>query len=67
MWSLNFTSSVGFQASKTNIFFGKLTIGLVWKSFLGRNNSLESTPVFWFFNNHLYGPEESIKKVESFD
>ena len=34
-------SLVGFQASKIWMFFGKFTAELVWKSFSGRNNSLE--------------------------
>ena len=56
--SLNFMYLVGFQASKI--------VELVWKSFSGRNNSLEPL-VFCFCNSRLYGLEESIKKVESFD
>ena len=40
--SLNFISSVGFQASKILIFFEKFTVELVWKSFSGRNNPLVS-------------------------
>ena len=48
MWNLNFMSSVVFQASKTYIFFGNLTAELVWKSFSGRNNSLQPPTVFWF-------------------
>ena len=47
-WNLNLMSSVVFQASKTYIFFGNLTAELVWKSFSGRNNSLQSPTVFWF-------------------
>ena len=46
--SLNFMSSVGFQASKMWTFLWKFIVELVWKSFLGRNNSLES-PVFSYF------------------
>ena len=48
MWNLNFMSSVVFQASKTYIFFGNLTAELVWKSFSGRNNSLQPPTIFWF-------------------
>ena len=56
--SLNFMYLVGFQASKI--------VELVWKSFSGRNNSLEPL-VFCFCSSRLYGLEESIKSVESFD
>ena len=59
--SLNFMSSVGFQASKIWIFFGKFTVELVSKSFSGRNNSLDPS-VFWFSNIRLYGLEESINR-----
>ena len=41
-------SSVILQASKTYIFFGNLTAELVWKSFSGRNNSLQPPTVFLF-------------------
>ena len=59
-------SSVGFQASKIWMFFGKFAVELVWKSFSGKNNSLEP-PVVLVFNSRLYDLEESIKRVESFD
>ena len=63
---LNFMSSVLVSWSpKSRYFFGKFTIELVWKSFSGRNNSLEPS-VFWFSNGRLYDLEESIKRVESF-
>ena len=63
---LNFMSSVLVSLSpKSRYFFGKFTMELVWKSFSGRNNSLEPS-VFWFSNGRLYGLEESIKRVESF-
>ena len=39
-------------------FFGKFTAELVWKSFSGRNNSLEP-PDFLFSNSLPYGLEES--------
>ena len=45
--SLNFLCFVGFQASEIWMLFGKFTAELVWKSFSGRNNSLES-PFFDF-------------------
>ena len=54
----NFMSSFGFQASKIWMFFGKIFAELVWKSFSGRNSSLEP-PVFWFSNSLPYGLEES--------
>ena len=40
------------------MFFGKLTVEQVLKSFSGRNNSLKP-PVFGFSNSFLYGLEES--------
>ena len=55
--SLNFMSSVGFQASKIRMFLGKFTAELVWKSFSGRNDAIE-TPNFRFSNSLLYGLEE---------
>ena len=62
---LNFMSSVLVSWSpKSRYFFGKFTIELVWKSFSGRNNSLEPS-VFWFSNGRLYDLKESIKRVES--
>ena len=64
--SLNFMYLVGFQASKIWMLFGKFAVELVWKSFSGRSNSLEPL-VFCFCNSRLYGLEESIKRVESFD
>ena len=51
--SLNFMPPVGFQASEIWMFFWKFTAELVWKSFSGRNNSLEP-PVFWFSNSLPY-------------
>ena len=55
--SQNFVSSVGFQASKIWVFFGKKFLELVWKSFSGRNSSLEH-PVFLFCNSLPYGLKE---------
>ena len=51
--SLNFTSLVGFWASKIWMLFGKigeLFVELFWKLFSGRNSSLEHL-VFWFSNS----------------
>ena len=56
--SLNLMSWVGFQASKIWMFFGKIFLELFWKSFSGRNNSLEP-PNFWFHNSLPYSLEES--------
>ena len=56
--SLNFMSSVGFQASKIWMFsFWKFTVELVLESFSGRNNSLEP-PVLGFSNSLPYGLEK---------
>ena len=40
------------------VFSGKFTVELVWKSFSGRNNSLE-LPIFGFSNSLPHGHEES--------
>ena len=45
--SVNFMSSVGFRPPKSECFFGKFTAEQVFKSFSGRNNSLQP-PVFGF-------------------
>ena len=50
--SLKLISSVGFQASKTWMFFGKFNVELVWKSFSNRKYSQEP-PVFLFFLSFL--------------
>ena len=50
-----------------NVFFEKVTVELVWKSFSGRNNSLEPPVSFYFLTVVLYGLEESIKRVWSFE
>ena len=51
-------SSVGFQASRILMFFGKFTVEKVLKSFSGRNNSL-NPPVFGFCDSLPFGLEES--------
>ena len=56
--SLNYVSSVGFQASKICMFFGKFTAEQVLKSFLGTNNSLKA-PAFGFCDSLPFGLEES--------
>ena len=53
-------SLVGFQASKIWIFFGKLFMEQVLKSFSGRNNSLKPL-LFRFCNSLPYNLEESIE------
>ena len=52
------SSLVGFQASKTWMFFGKFTENQVLKSFSGRSNSLKP-PVFGFFDSLPFSLEES--------
>ena len=61
--SPNFMSSVGFQAPKIWMFFGKFTGDQVLKSFSGRNNFLK--PAFGFCDSFPFGLEES--RVESLD
>ena len=56
--SLNFMSLVGFQASKVWMFFGKFPIEQFFKSFPGRNNSMECH-VFGFSNSLPYALEGS--------
>ena len=47
--TLNFMSLVAFQASKIwTFFFGKFFMELFWKSFSGRNSSLEFPRFFYF-------------------
>ena len=53
--TLNFMSLVGFQASKIwTFFFGKFFMELFWKSFSGRNSSLEFPGVFLFSSSFPY-------------
>ena len=47
-----------FRSPKSEYFLEKFIVELVWKSFSGRNNSLEP-PVFWFCSSRFYGLEES--------
>ena len=55
--SLNFMSSVGFQAFKM-FFFRKFTVEQVLKSFPGRTNFLKH-PVFGICDSLPFGLEES--------
>ena len=47
-----------FRSPKSEYFLEKFIVELVWKSFSGRNNSLEP-PVFLFCSSRFYGLEES--------
>ena len=59
--SLIFMSSVDFQVSKIcGGFFGKIFVEQFWKSFTGRNSSLEPRSFFFKTSNSLpYNLEES--------
>ena len=56
-------SSVGFQASKIWMCFGKFTAEQVLKWFSGINNSIK--PAFEFCESSIWSGR--IKRVESFD
>ena len=57
--SLNFMSLVGFQTCKIWMFFWKIFVDLFWKSFWGRNNSLE--PPFLTVFNMVWKNQESCE------
>ena len=55
-------SSFGFQTSKIRMFFGIITADQVFKSFLGRNNSLK--PFFGFCDRLPFCLKESSQLVK---